>query len=124
MATKGDTSQSKRTIGSMFPKERLQRLQASKTVTSMTPGDLQDMEKAFAFNPERVDNKKIQALTTHDLVTLESLFSDYRMEVISNFQGVASLAAVNKLKKGDSCCCCCTPCCCCCAATETDPVRA
>ena len=114
-------SKVERSVGTMFPKDRLTRLKASKTVLSMTPADLKDMEMVFSNPPQKVENKKVNALTTEDLVTLESLFSSYRMEVIANFQGVGKLASINRMKAGSSCCCCCTPCCCCTAAVEMDP---
>jgi hypothetical protein len=118
-ATKASYVNNERSVGTIFPEVRLKRLKASKTVLSMTPTDFRDMEKAVVSD-ERVDNKKVQALTTQDLITLESLFSDYRMEIISNYQVGTQLSAAKKKASGDSCCCCCTPCCCC-AATETDP---
>src|SRR6266542_2022534 len=77
----GSEEESKRRVGTMFPKERLTRLKASRTVLSMTPKDLLDMEKAFGFRPEKVDNKKVQTLTTEDLLTLDPLFGDHRIPV-------------------------------------------
>src|SRR6266542_7070477 len=98
----GSEEESKRRVGTMFPKERLTRLKASRTVLSMTPKDLRDMEKAFGFRPEKVDNKKVQTLTTEDLVTLESLFGDYRMEIVANFQGVSKIDTLrDALEVGD-----------------------
>ena len=116
----------RRTVASMFPADHLKRLNASETVQSMTPVDLLDMAKAFGSPPQKVENPKVLALTTHDLISLESLFGEYRMEVIANFQSMARVTdALRKPKAdGSSCCCCCTPCCCCTAAVETNPFEA
>jgi hypothetical protein len=114
-----------RTVGTMFPKERLVQLRASKTVLSMTPRDFDDMAKVFTGD-KTVRNARVSALKTNDLLALESLFSDYRMAVIANYTGPASVAAARRravADGGSSCCCCCTPCCCCCAAADTDPFR-
>ena len=73
----------------MFPGARLARLKASKTVRSMTQKDLKDLRKAFSYNPQNVDNKKVQSLTTKDLHTLESLFRDYRIDVVATYRGVS-----------------------------------
>lgn len=116
----------RRTVKSMFPAERLTALKASENVQSMTPEDFEAMTLAFGPAHQPVDNKKVNALTTHDLVTIESLFGDYRMEVIANFQGAAKIGLTIKgvTADGSSCCCCCTPCCSCTAAVETDPFEA
>jgi hypothetical protein len=90
----------------MFPRARLVRLKASKMVLSMTPKDLRDLRTAFSFNPEEVENKKVQSLTTEDLLTLESLFRDHRMEVVANFQGGSKRGI---LSASPACCC---SCCC------------
>lgn len=122
MATRKTTVSGKeRNVGAIFPAVRLKRLKASRTVLSMTPSDFKDMERAV-IGDEKVDNKKVQSLTIQDLITIESLFSDYRMEVIANFSR-GSLAAARRgaiSANGSSCCCCCTPCCCC-AAADTSP---
>jgi len=100
----------------MFSRECLTKLKASKTVLSMTPKDLRDMEKAFGFNPERVDNKKVQSLTGKDLLTLESLFHDYRIEIIANFQGL-SKDTLSKLTRGAALACAC----CSCSSCQNEP---
>jgi hypothetical protein len=103
----------KRTVATIFPKERLKKLNASKNVREMTPADFDDMAKVFTGDTD-VKNAKVSALTTLDLVTLESLFSDYRTEIIANYGGPGGVKdALNRVVHPDGCCCCCTPCCCC-----------
>jgi len=117
------------TVGTMFPQDRLQKFAASDTVKSMTVKDLKDMEVIFSPGGEKTKNPKVQALTTHDLVTLEGLFGDYRLQVLANYRGVdqlsqtlnVAMAGGGVVAAGSSCCCCCTPCCSCCAAADTDP---
>ena len=92
----------------MFP-ARLTRLEASRTVRSMTPKDLQDLRTAFSFNPERVGNKKVQALTTEDLHTLEALFRDHRMEVVATYRAMSRGDLPTGLKVSRSGCCSCSP---------------
>jgi|KBSSwiStaDraftv2_1062776.scaffolds.fasta_scaffold04870_8 hypothetical protein len=111
-----------RRVATMFPKDRLTGLRASKTVLSMTPQDFDDMTKVFSGD-KTVRNARVRALKTSDLLTLESLFSEYRMRIIANYSGIGSVSTALKKAKGDSCCCCCTPCCCCCAAADTDPFQ-
>jgi hypothetical protein len=112
-----------RTVASMFPADHLKRLKVSDNVHSMTPADLNEMAKAFGTPPHKTENKKVLALTTHDLITLESLFGEYRMEVIANFQSMAHVDTALRAPRseGSSCCCCCTPCCCCTAAVDSHP---
>jgi hypothetical protein len=95
---------SKRRLGTAFAPARLTRLKASKTVLSMTPKDLRDLRTAFSFNPERVENKKVHSLTTEDLLTLESLFRDYRMDVVASFQGITKQGVL----RAAACCCSCS----------------
>jgi len=89
----------------MFPGARLARLKASKTVRSMTQKDLKDLRKAFSYNPQNVDNEKVQSLTTTDLHTLESLFRDYRSDVVATYRGGAQGDFPSKLKAASACCC-------------------
>ncbi|MBV8828720.1 MAG: hypothetical protein JO217_06115 [Acidobacteriaceae bacterium] len=114
-------------VEEIFPAEKLDSFKTSHTVRSMTPADFADMAMAFGVPPAPVENPKVNALTTHDLVTIDGLFADYRYQVIANFQGVNKLTSVhtpqNVKALGDSCCCCCTPCCSCCsAAVQVDPL--
>ena len=94
--------ESKLKIETMFPGARLTSLKASETVRSMTPKDLLDLRKAFSFNPEKVDNKKVQSLTIEDLHTLESLFRDYRMKIVATYRARAQGDFYNDQI---SCCC-------------------
>ena len=118
------------TVGTMFTKDRLEKFAASENVRSMTVKDLKDMEVIFSPGGEKVKNPRVDSLTTHDLVSLEGLFGDYRLQIVANYRGVEQLSETLQVAMasgavhaaGDSCCCCCTPCCCCsCAAVETDP---
>ena len=114
-------------VEKIFPADKLDSFKTSPTVRSMTPADFEDMERAFSVPPAPVENPKVNALTTHDLVTIDGLFADYRYQVIANFQGVSKLSSVGTVHNlklmGDSCCCCCTPCCSCCsAAVQVDPL--
>lgn len=115
------------TVERIFPEERLDKFNTSKIVRSLSPSDFEDMARAFSVPPQRITNKKIAALTSADLLTIDGLFADYRYEVIANFQGVGKLTAAhtvhNVAASGSSCCCCCTPCCSCCsAAVQVDPM--
>jgi len=117
------------TVGTMFPQDRLQKFAVSENVRSMTVKDLKDMETIFTPGGEKIKNTRVDALTTHDLVSLEGLFGDYRLQIVANYRGIEQLsgtlqvamAAGGVVPVGSSCCCCCTPCCSCCAAAETDP---
>ena len=117
------------TVGSMFSEERLQKFAVSENVRSMSVKDLKDMEVIFTPGAEKIKNPRVQSLTTHDLVSLEGLFGDYRLQIVANYRGAEQLsetlnvavASQGIAAAGDSCCCCCTPCCSCCAAVETDP---
>jgi hypothetical protein len=99
--------ESKLKIETMFPGARLTSLKASETVRSMTPKDLLDLRKAFSFNPEKVDNKKVQSLTIEDLHTLESLFRDYRMEIVATYRAGAQ-GDFPSNQRGTACCCSCS----------------
>ena len=114
-------------VENIFPAEKLDSFKTSPTVRSMTPADFKDMERAFGVPPVHVENPKVNALTTHDLVTIDGLFADYRYQVIANFQGVNKLTSAqtphNIEALGSTCCCCCTPCCSCCsAAVQVEPL--
>jgi hypothetical protein len=123
----GAVSPEEFTVERIFPAEKLDRMKVSRNVRSFSPRDFDDMAKAFSVPPQPTDNKKVQALTTADLVAIDGLFADYRTVVISNFQGVNKIArgvGPQNLAadSGSSCCCCCTPCCCCSsAAAMADP---
>lgn len=120
-------------VEDMFPPERLDSIDTSDLVRSMTPKDLHEMEIAFnSMRPSK--NPKVQKITSHDLQSLENLFAEYRQAVIANYKGIDSLiepvaaisaARTDLVAAGSSCCCCCTPCCSCSsAASEVEPFEA
>jgi hypothetical protein len=109
-------------VSKIFPEATLKEFNASPLVRSLTPTDFEALTKAFSIPPGPTDNPKIKQLTTHDLVSIEGLFADYRGKIIANFKG-GEVTMLQTVAAGSSCCCCCTPCCSCCsAASITDPM--
>jgi hypothetical protein len=114
--TRGDRNQF--AVENIFPHEKLELFKVSPLVRSLNPDDFADMEKAFSVPPHPSDNPKIKQLTTHDLVSIEGLFAEYRTGIVANFHGGEARNLTALAAKGDTCCCCCTPCCCCCSAAS------
>jgi hypothetical protein len=110
-------------VEKIFPAERLKEFNTSDLVRSLDPHDFEDLEKEFSIPPVKTSNPKIAQLTTHDLVSIEGLFHDYRSAIVANFHGVEQVPYLRAIAESSSCCCCCTPCCSCCsAATQMEPL--
>lgn len=91
---------------------------ANATVRELTVKDLNDLAASFAG--VKVENERVNSLSTEDVRNIEEVFLDFKLSVGERISGasVGDLAA-----SVDVSCCCCTPCCCC-AAAVTEPVSA
>lgn len=119
MATPVDPNQF--TVAKIFTPQKLAEFKTSDLVKSFTPTDFADMTKEFSIPRQQTGNKKVSALTSEDLVSIDGLFSDYRQAILANYRDAHAALFQEGVTAQSSCCCCCTPCCSCSAASQTQP---
>jgi hypothetical protein len=91
--------------------------QATARAADLTVKDLNDL--AAEFSGVQSYNPRVSELTIEDVMSIEAVFYDVKMNAIEAAREVASGAAQAQIFDNWSCCSC-TPCCCC-AASDPSP---